>query len=536
MFPLFEDNINLENKLLYYNCFDLITIINLLYNRSFKDFFQYPIFPNVNLPFDLNLNYERIQEINNNNIFNRKYSYYINKNEINENCGLYPFTICNTLARIFPYSFSSIELHGVRSNSIYNFQYFSSFEKNKENILKREVVPEFYYFPDLFINLNELNYILIDNAKDFDNNIFENINENSYKLYELISELKNNLELNKDLLLNKWIDLAFGEKELDKIYNYYDSQRDINLVLNNRNYKESNDEILQFNIQKIKMLENKFPDINVLNEILQYNMEQFIKEHDIIINNKRFCFISRSQDYKTNEYIEIIFNNIINNNKIRINNEFNKYDYKNDNFYYIFIGDILGNIIILQNKNKINEGKIYKNIKIEVGKNENYKIIKKLNDHNKQIKWIDYNPRLNLLLTYSLDHFIYIYVFPKCKLVRAIKVVDITNSNEVLQKLALISNPFPMIFFYDKNYMYVITINGTFIKKKELQNKNIEIYPSIDKNCGIFNDYIYIKNLDKYTNEMIKISLPSLLPEKDNINHRKFVDTDDKYLETLFRV
>jgi hypothetical protein len=81
--------------------------------------------------------------------------------------------------------------------------------------------------------------------------------------------------------------------------------------------------------------------------------------------------------------------------------------------------------------------------------------------------------------------------------------------------------------------MYIISINGDFINKKKFDVKK-EIYPSIDKNLGLFNDYIYIKNL--ITNEMIKISLPSLLYEKDNINYQKLKDTDDKYLETLFRV
>ena len=137
---------------------------------------------------------------------------------------------------------------------------------------------------------------------------------------------------------------------------------------------------------------------------------------------------------------------------------------------------------------------------------DNYKIIKKLTDHYKQIKYIDYNPRLNLFLSYSLDGFINIYVFPKCKLVRAIKVKNITKSH--LIKVVLVSNPFPMIFTYDKNKMYTLTLNGELIKEVKLK-KNIKIYPCIDKNCGLINDCIIFKDIN--TNEMKEIPLPSLL-------------------------
>ena len=134
-------------------------------------------------------------------------------------------------------------------------------------------------------------------------------------------------------------------------------------------------------------------------------------------------------------------------------------------------------------------------------------VIKTFRGHNKQIKYIDYNPRLNLFLTYSLDGFINIYVFPKCKLVRAIKVITITKSNDILKKVVLISNPFPMIFTYDNNYMYTITLNGKLIKREELKSKDIQLFPCIDKNCGLINDIIYISN-GKNRKE---ITLPLLL-------------------------
>ena len=46
MFPLFYDRPSKwDTKLLFYNNYDLLAIINLLSNHSFKDLYQYPIFP-----------------------------------------------------------------------------------------------------------------------------------------------------------------------------------------------------------------------------------------------------------------------------------------------------------------------------------------------------------------------------------------------------------------------------------------------------------------------------------------------------------
>ena len=178
-------------------------------------------------------------------------------------------------------------------------------------------------------------------------------------------------------------------------------------------------------------------------------------------------------------------------------------------FHYIFIGDVLGNILVykykMNNNSEINNFEINKDKGLEYDLDPNYKKIKKLTDHTKQIKYIDYNRRLNLFLSYSLDGFINIYVFPKCKLVRTIKAINLTNSNELLQKVVLVSNPFPMIFAYDKNYMYTFTLNGEIIKKEGLEINNLEIFPCVDKNCGLINDCIFIKNSE---NNMREISLP----------------------------
>ena len=136
--------------------------------------------------------------------------------------------------------------------------------------------------------------------------------------------------------------------------------------------------------------------------------------------------------------------------------------------------------------------------------------IKKLLDHNKKIKYIDCNPRLNLFLSYSLDGFINIYTFPKCKLVSVINIYNYIKEDEPLIKVALISNPFPMIFCYNITNMFVFTINGELINKKE-KDKFSKLYPCIDKSLGLIKDNIKVKK--RITDKIIsdsEIDLPFL--------------------------
>ena len=101
----------------------------------------------------------------------------------------------------------------------------------------------------------------------------------------------------------------------------------------------------------------------------------------------------------------------------------------------------------------------------------------------------------------------------------------------MLKKVILVSNPFPMIFTYDSEKLYSLTINGDLIKSIELKDLIIEkskqyqkfkykIIPCIDKDFGISNDFIYInikakeniklKNQKYQDLEKIKVTFPSL--------------------------
>ena len=563
MFPLFFKNFpTWKKKLKYYNNYDLITIINLLSNRSFKDLYQYPIFPILyksNKILDKQINKERdlsqhmgMQELNDKCKERKKLieETYIASLEEKENYGnddeetpcLFnthysnPVYVSNYLIRIFPYSLVAIELQGDGFDTPNRL--FYSIKKTMENTLSqksdlREFIPELYYLPDLFTNNNELKLgTLSDGAKIDSISIYDKIKnkeEESYKIYEFISNSKKYLEF-YNLELNKWLDLIFGinqrqtnDKKVyfgNEIYIHFDDEpqkNDINIDLMQR---------LEFGIQPFQLLNSKFPDLKnkskYFETIKEYNIKQFEKEHFIIKGDKNKCFKYEAFINKNPEYLEILKHHVFIKQRAINESDFEKY-FKDEKtiifFYYIFIGDVLGNITVYERKLKKEQNKKennQNNFKFDLvsvqetesndfetifcydkfdSKNK-YKKIIKLTDHNKQIKYIDYNPRLNLFLSYSLDGFINIYVFPKCKLVRTIKVCNITNSNDILQKVVLVSNPFPMIFTYDKDNMYLFTLNGELINFKKLE-KDIDIYPCIDKNCGLINDFILLKHLNE---------------------------------------
>ena len=584
MFPLFsEEYDDWKKKLYFYNNYDLLTIINLLANRSFRDLYQYPIFPILyksNNMFDNEIKGERdlskhigIQELNEKCKERKKKikeSYDTTKEENDETPCLFNthysniVYVSNYLIRLFPYCLTAIELQGDGFDNPNRL--FYSIKKAMENTLTqksdlREYIPELYYLPDLFTNNNNLKLGTLSNGQDIDsiliNENTENKDEPQNKKYEFIAELKNYLE-NGKLKLNEWIDLIFGvHQEKTKRLDNYEKDMYIHIE-EEQQIKECNDTYImkkfEFGIQPFKIFESKFPDLkdksSYFNEIKEYNIEQFNKEHFIIKGDKNKCFKYEGYNNKTLDYIEILRKKSNNKKKPEIISDFQKYFKDKEElmifFHYIFIGDVLGNVSIYENKmkfgnrrnnsikpnekseneenrkpNKENQNDDNKNRGASINTNNElnyYKKIKVLTDHNKQIKYIDYNQRLNLFLSYSLDGFINIYVFPKCKLVRTIKVTNFTN--DILKKVVLVSNPFPMIFTYDINNMYLFTINGELINKKELENKNIEIYPCIDKNCGLVNDCIYFEDLNSQENKKKKeeISFSSFFKE-DILNY-----------------
>ena len=553
MFPFFHDYITLNSN------YDKLIFINLLSNRSFNDIYQYPIFPmfynNIGLRRDMRypIGFQTINRQSEQRKRDIIYSYQINKeiaadetknifNIFNSN----PIFLSNFLLRIFPYSFLSIEFQGDGFDDPNRL--FSSIESCLNTNLSqksdlREMIPELFYFPELFSNKNELKLGIV-NGKEIDN---VSIHQNKYKdfdKYEFITKLRDLLENEQNLDL--WIDLIFGinQKETEEKFPYYPPYSIVNFNNNENIYNDNF--ILQsvdFGVIPFQLLNYKFPkemlnfhQNQILEKIKDYNINSFERDH-IISNNNKISFICKTQFLTSKEYLNIINSNYIEEIKYKINS------FEEGKFLYIFKGDIFGNLFIymkykdtedinndnnIANNNDFNLNENENNIENNTKNNNiinNYNIIekektfiqkdmhdiKKIYDHTKEIKYIDCNPRLNLFLSYSLDGYINIYTFPKCKLVSVIKINDyIEDENLLLIKIALISNPFPMIFCYNESEMFVFTINGELIRRKE-KNKYNTLYPCIDKSLGLIKDNIRIKkNITEIVEHNSEIELPSL--------------------------
>ena len=163
-----------------------------------------------------------------------------------------------------------------------------------------------------------------------------------------------------------------------------------------------------------------------------------------------------------------------------------------------FFGNIFGKVSIYALKEKYeNECEEFHTKTKKDSKNKNFPLkieqIKYLYNHSKEIKYIDFNSRLNLLLSYSLDNFINIYIYPKLKLINAIDTNEFKDEKDknYFDEVALLSFPFPSIICHNKEYIYMLSINGELIKYEILEEGDKIVF-SIDKNLGIAEDEVKI--------------------------------------------
>ena len=545
--PLFNEEIFIWNKKNYfYSNFDKLMIINLFSNRSFNDLYQYPIFPMLYDEIDKKRNMEQhigFQELTKESrerkeLFQNSFLYAQSFGEEESTEEKFYFNTmysnitytCNYLIRVFPYSFIGIEYQGDGFDDP-NRLFFSIKSTLFNNLTQksdlRELIPEMFYFPPLFDNQNKIQLKKISNGEEIDIVNIEKFHEGNVRYYIFLKDMRKYLEEEK---INSWIDLIFGVKKdfYQGNERYYKLENNIsfNYDFNNKNY----DILMQeydFGVLPLQILKQKFPEKprisdNLKNEILKLNKKKFTKDHincliegkesfickgEKGINNKYLKIINKIQNEKKNFFSKIIYNQIFSNNPK-----------ENNNLKYLFVGDVFGNLSIYKklkiskSENNSNiffqeicpEKKIIDKIKNKKEENKEYELIKTLNDHTSEIKYIDYNPRLNLVVDYALDGYINLYTMPQLKLILSIHIKDY-NIKEPINYIVLISNPFPMICCINSEYIVVFDINGNFFNKIVLEEKNI--FFNIDKNCGLFNDDIScLKNTKEYQYPLVPIN------------------------------
>ena len=144
-----------------------------------------------------------------NNIMSHNYKYHYSSHYSN------PFYVTHYLYRLFPYSSSAIELQGNGFDS--PSRQFISIEQSYTNCMTeatdvRELIPEFYYLPEMFININNINF---GDVPDIHGIALPKWSHNNpYKF-----TIKNRLALESDYVsskINNWIDLIYGYKQKGK--------------------------------------------------------------------------------------------------------------------------------------------------------------------------------------------------------------------------------------------------------------------------------------------------------------------------------
>ena len=531
--------------------FDIIMIINLISNRSFNDLYQYPIFPVlylydkqnheiINRDFKEHIGFQENSEKSKarKTLILQSYEETINEfnekgNENENNQSLYYFNThysnsiytSNYLIRLFPYSFLAIELQG---NGFDNpNRLFFSIEETLYNISSqksdlRELIPEFFYLPEMFMNINSINFHkrtnneLVDDVSvprnlpnkneslsnfeykeeiinDFSVLFIENYNkkENIKNCFIFIEEMKNKLEnLTKDLSL--WLNLIFGinQKISPKNQIYFRPESYINFNDKYTNYLKDSiimnsfefgiiplqtifDNKILNNLQKRKSNEYEKYEQDIISKIKIKNFKKTGKKINKIFNIYQGCFDNEEYKEKNDKKNEKEENKYF-------NNEFNDYwDEQLNIDFEINNIDNFGKIELYKNGILINE----------------------IIDHNDIIIDFFYNRRLNMFATTSFDGFICIYILPN-KLFSMIK----HPKNSFYDKIFLSANPFPTIIAYENedNILTSFSLSGLLIKRVKIEVKNedkineIKMEPVFNIYGGAFKDKLKIViNYDK---------------------------------------
>ena len=261
-----------------------------------------------------------------------------------------PTYISHYLVRVFPFSFISIEIHGNKFDDPQRM--FFSLEKTFESVstLKddiREIIPEFYFMPEMFENLNNLDLA----QKKFDIEGKEIIIDD----VDLPPWSKNNsinfvLEMRKylesdEININKWIDIIFGSyqrgENAEKINNIfmsytYENMTKIAEIKNYdqrcallRLYETGVTPRLLFKIDSKPRLEKSVYTQKISNSNLNFLEESLILDRtNLSMKNYNLLSSIYEKDLKRKIVPKITKIQLINNENVKI--------FSNTNHYYNF--------------------------------------------------------------------------------------------------------------------------------------------------------------------------------------------------------
>ena len=488
--------------------FDIIMLLNLISNRSYSDFNQYPVFP-VLFFYDKNKKYferdlkshigfqtqteggqKRYELILKNFISNQT------EKEYEEDGDLYYFNthysnivyINNFMARIFPYTFCTLEIQG-KSFDAPNRLFFS-LDLTLNNITSqvsdlRELTPEFFYLPEMFENINYINFGIKKDGQRVDdvempeelsiekyinnNNMTNIINKdniiedslnyskkiNFLKIFLFLLKQKNKLETSSEGIYF-WINLIFGK-------NQKYAKKKTGQFFRSESYIDKDDETLR-----------KYANDNYIVKSVDFGLIplQVIFEYKSLnaIKSKKFPYEKTLKNKKANKKVPE-FN--MNTNELEV---FQDWTNKDDEYW----DENININFKIENFSGIGKIKI-------TADGSSYDIT----DHYDEIIDYFYNKRLNMFATYSYDGYVCIYIVPN-KLISIIK----HPGKLYYDKVFLSANPYPIIITYEKleNKFSCYSLRGMLINSIKFDKVKINIILHFDIYGGCYKDRIEIYN------------------------------------------
>ena len=398
-----------ENKISNYL---MLMYLNIFSNRSYSDLSQYPVFPWIlyqkhyiekkqkNIEKDNNNNsnideskdnYEEIlsrdlskpmgQLLNNdrnqtftNNYKNKIYCQTLkfqkeSKQNLEKELNKIPvystnysniFYVTSFLRRIFPFNL----IFNVIKQKKHFFENFSSvplsfyYASSKNELDIRELIPEFYYFHEIFQNINKLKGI--ENV-ELEEKIIENSNQSNPFFYycKTLKEYLEGEEISKHL--NSWIDLIFGfcqkEENARHSFNVFRYESYIDSNENNLLFVENKENIeniyikglVPIQILSTKCLQKKYSEIKysvfhaiIRDSLFKINMN---KIKSVIFSNYSFHI----ENFGTSAYI-----------------------FYNSYIFFIFKSALLGEDEMYSNYLEFKGGKILKDFSEDYKKRDFY--------------------------------------------------------------------------------------------------------------------------------------------------------------------
>ena len=320
--------------------FTLLNYLNLFSSRSYNDINQYPVFPwiitsyeksslpdlsteNIIRPFNTPMGMIDITE----EAKERKNNYLIifesdekDKEENEDRYGSHYSTslyLTYYLVRVFPFSYLRIEIQGKNfddPNRLFN-SLANSFEcaiTQKSDL--RELIPEFFCFPEMFYNNNDLNLgeIVDENTKQ--NKLVNEItmppwsSNDAYIFIKYHREFLESIEISEKI--HEWFNIIFGSKqkgkEAKKIHNLFIKQTydDFDEVHNKSSLSEKiyQNRMVEFGVTPSQIFRydvDKRFSVKALGKkpiMYEYHMKKG-KEKDNIFNLEKEIFIRESELY-----------------------------------------------------------------------------------------------------------------------------------------------------------------------------------------------------------------------------------------------